>query len=197
MKEFLVISLLIGIFGLCFAYGYDIYKNKPLVHKNGTIEYDFSRQSQFRASRILYKYIQNDLNKTPKELKDFANITPKSVRAFETDLNGDNQNEVIGVVYSTYYWGTSGYSLFIINNEGRNIANANFEPSKLFYVLSSISNGYKDIKLYNSSTFNFKPIIIKFHNNKYTDNEQMNLLEKYLKDFSSYNVSPNVPKMKG
>ena len=136
------------------------------------------------------------MNKTPKELKDFANITPKSVRAFETDLNGDNQNEVIGVVYSTYYWGTSGYSLFIINNEGRNIANANFEPSKLFYVLSSISNGYKDIKLYNSSTFNFKPIIIKSHNNKYTDNEQMNLLEKYLKDFSSYNVSPNVPKMK-
>lgn len=180
MKKFFVISLSILIFGFCVAYGYDIYKNKPLVHKNGTIEYDFSKQSQYKASRILYKYVQKDLNKTPKELKDFANITPKSVRAFETDLNGDNQNEVIGVVYTTFYLCTQGFKLFILEKQGQtyqDLSDADILTTEKFFINNINFNKYKELnfKSYNNyyrqqGKFVEMPVYLYFENSKYRYN---------------------------
>lgn len=193
MKNFWILCL-ISLFITCPVFGCNLTKSKPIIHPDGTIEYDFSNQSQTKASKILYKYILKDLNKTPKEAQDFANITPKTVSAFETDLNGDGKKEIIGVVFSTYYWGTAGISLFILeenNNDYKNIAKymINIETNMSFYVLPYKTNGYKDIKYHSSIAFNFKLMQAKFNGKYYYNYEQEKKFLEYLKNFSGYDVS--------
>lgn len=192
MKKIWILWL-ISLFITCPVFGCSLTKNKPITHPDGTIEYDFSKQSQTKASKILYKYILKNLNKTPKEAQDFANITPKTISAFETDLNGDGKKEIMGVVFSTYYWGTAGYSLFILEENSNNYQNIayllNFEPSKEIYILNKKTNKYKDIQFYGSNAQNFKSFIVKFNKHEYVNMGQIKLFEEYLKDFSTYNVS--------
>ena len=187
------ILFLIFLFITCPVLGCPVTKNLPINHPDGTIEYNFSKQSQTKASKILYKFVLNELNKTPREAQDFANITPKTVSAFETDLNGDGKKEIIGVVFSTYYWGTAGYSLFILEEKANNYQNIayllNFEPLKEIYILNKKTNKYKDIQFYGSSAHNFKSFIAKFNKQEYVNIEQIKLFKEYLKDFSGYDVS--------
>ena len=87
---------------------------------------DFSNvQPEVKASKILYNFVLKEQNMTPEKIEEFANITPQAVSAFEVDLNNDDTNEVIGIVYSTLYWGTARYSLFILQkqqNEYKNLS---------------------------------------------------------------------------
>jgi hypothetical protein len=156
--------------------GCPVTKNQPITHPDGTIEYDFSKQSQPKASKILYKFVLKDLNKTTKEAQDFANITPKTVSAFETDLNGDGKKEIIGVVFSTLYMGSTGYSLFILEEKNNDLDDIvyqiNFEPIKQFYILPNKTNGYKDIKIYGSSAYNFEPMVIRYNKHFYYNTKQ-------------------------
>ena len=184
MKKFILFAII-----LCFLSGIVICQlNKPKTNSDGTIEYNFLKQSQIISKLILYKYVLKDLKKTPKELKEFANITLKSVKAFSYDLNDDGEKEIIGVVYSSYYWGTAGYSLFILE-KSKNIADLNFEPLKEFYILTDKTQGYKDIKLYGSSAYNFKPMTARFNGNKYYNREQDEMFREYMIDFADYDVS--------
>ena len=135
-----------------------------------------------------------ELNRTPKEAQDFANITPKTVSAFETDLNGDGRKEIIGVIFSTYYWGTAGYSLFILeekNNNYQNIAKymINIETNMKFYVLPNKTNNFKDIKYYGSTAFDFQLMQAKFNGKYYYNYQQDKKLKEYIRDFSGYNVT--------
>lgn len=188
------ILFLICLFITCPVFGCSITNNKPITHPDGTIEYDFSKQAQTKASKILYKFVLKELNKTSKEAQDFANITPKTVSAFETDLNGDGKKEIIGVVFSTLYLGKAGISLFILeekNNNYQNIAKymINIETNMSFYVLPYRTNGYKDIKYHGSTVFNFKLMQAKFNGKYYYNYEQEKIFIEHLKDFSGYDVS--------
>lgn len=171
-----------------------LFQNSPVKRLDGTFEYDFSRQSQRKASKTLYKYVLNDLGKTSQEAINDANIYPNNVRAFKTDLDGDGIDEIIGFVYASYYWGTAGYSLFILKkndiHQYDNIAYIlNFEPQKNSYILPDKTNGYKDIKFYGSSAYRFKPLVAKYNKRVYCNDEQVELLKEYLRDFSGYDVS--------
>lgn len=110
MKKFCIISLSF-LFISCPVFGIGLSKNKPVKLPEGIIEYDFSKQSQSGASKILYKYVLEGLNKTSQEAVVFANISPRSISAFELDLNDDGTNEIIGLVWAPCYWGTAGYSI--------------------------------------------------------------------------------------
>ena len=50
------ILFLICLFITCPVLGCPVTKNQPITHPDGTIEYDFSKQSQTKASKILYSY---------------------------------------------------------------------------------------------------------------------------------------------
>lgn len=104
----------------------------------------------------LVSYIPEKENMTPEEIENFANITPQSVRAFEEDLNDDGVNEIIGVVYSTYYFGAAGYDLFILEKEligYKEISLVSFEPQAGVDILINKTNGYHDIMLAGSNSF--------------------------------------------
>ena len=107
-----------------------------------------------QASKILYEYVLKSQNMSPAEIKDLAGIEPKSARAFEVDLNEDGINEIIGLVYSTFYWGTAVYSLFILHkqpNGYKDISTLVFEPQEIVDIRSEKTNGYHDIKLTGSN----------------------------------------------
>ena len=107
-----------------------------------------------QASKILYEYVLKSQNMSPAEIKDLAGIEPKSAKAFEVDLNEDGIKEIIGLVYSTFYWGTAGYSLFILQkqpNGYKDISTLVFEPQEIVYIRSEKTNCYHDIKLTGSN----------------------------------------------
>lgn len=147
---------------------------------------DFSGEdSDFQANKILYEYILKEQNKTPKEIEVFANITPKSTKAFQVDLNDDGTNEIVGLVYSTLYWGTAGASLFILQKQPDGYKNIsyvlNFEPKESVYIFEAKTNGYKDIKFYGSFGYNGKPFIAKYKDRYYQNDYQTKSLEQGLR----------------
>ena len=84
-----------------------------------------------QASKILYEYVLKSQNMSPAEIK-----------------------EIIGLVYSTFYWGTAGYSLFILQkqpNGYKDISTLVFEPQEIVDIRSEKTNGYHDIKLTGSN----------------------------------------------
>lgn len=140
--------------------------------------------SETNASKILYEYVLKKQNMTPAELAEFARITPESVVALEVDLNDDGTNEIIGFIYSTFYWGTAGYNLFILHkqpNGYNDISFVNFEPQEDFYIFNTKTNGYRDIKFYGSFGFNFRPFIAKYINGYYQNDYQTKSLERALR----------------
>ena len=179
------------------------YDNKPKVLPNGTVVYDFSTQRQPKASKILYEYIKEEEAPIDDEMKiinDDGSVTVikmKSVlnriSAFEYDLNDDGENEIIGFTSNSAYWGTAGFSLFILqkykNNNYFDITYIlNFEPALKFYILPNKTNGFKDIMLYGSTAYNFKPMLIKNDGKVYYNQKQTEMLIKYMKDFADYDV---------
>lgn len=173
MKRFLILVMTIMIFA------------QTALASGTYCKLDFSDgESDKQAGKILYEYVLKELNKTPEEAKDFARIEPQSVRAFEIDLNDDGEKEIVGMVYSTLYLGTAGYSMFILqlqNGEYKNIAYVlNIEPQNELKILNAKTNGYRDIKLSGSVAYNFKPFIAKYKNGYYQNNDQTKSLERKL-----------------
>ena len=158
MKKFLIIVMSIILFG------------QTALASGTYCKLDFSDgESDKQAGKILYEYVLKELNKTPEEAKDFARIEPQSVRAFEIDLNDDGEKEIVGMVYSTLYLGTAGYSLFILQkqqSEYKDISILVFEPQKKVYILKNKTNGYHDIKL-SGSNHNCVQYVAKYKDGMY------------------------------
>ena len=158
MKKFLIIVMSIILFG------------QTALASGTYCKLDFSDgESDKQAGKILYEYVLKELNKTPEEAKDFARIEPQSVRAFEIDLNDDGEKEIVGMVYSTLYLGTAGYSLFILqkqHSEYKNISILVFEPQRKVYILKNKTNGYHDIKL-SGSNHNCVQYVAKYKDGMY------------------------------
>ena len=116
---------------------------------------DFAKdEADAEASKILYEYVLQEQGMTPVEIKLFAGIEPQSAKAFEVDLNEDGINEIIGFVNSTLYWGTAGYSLFILQKQSngyKDISTLVFEPQEIVEIRSKKTNGYQDMKLTGSN----------------------------------------------
>ena len=187
-KRFIYIGILSIIFMICS--GVFILKkhndNMPYKYPDGKTEFDFNKQNQPKASRILYKYILESENLTAKEAKKSKDITPNQVRAFELDLNDDGVNEIIGFCSKSQYWGTAGYSLFILKKQNEKYQNIShllsFEPQLKIYILPSKTADYKDLILFGSSAHNFMPMVVKYDGQIYFNAEQNDLFIKYLKN---------------
>ena len=158
MKKFLIIVMSIILFG------------QTALASGTYCKLDFSGgESDKQAGKILYEYILQEQNMTPAEIKDFARIEPQSVRAFEIDLNDDGEKEIVGMVYSTLYLGTAGYSLFILQKQQsgyKDISILVFEPQKKVYILKNKTNGYHDIKL-SGSNHNCVQYVAKYKDGMY------------------------------
>ena len=125
MKKFIFILLtilLIILMGLCLSYQKDITSKNPIKLIDGSLEYDFMKPGDKKASQELYDFVITDLNNnmlkelnmTAKQIADYTNITPEMVNAFYVDLNDDGVDEIIGIVESSFYCGTAGDLLFIL-----------------------------------------------------------------------------------
>ncbi len=182
----IILVTLCSLAVLCFQ--------SPKTLPDGTIEIDFMKdRPNWLASRILYNHVLKELDKTPKEAKEFANIEPKYVAAYFVDLNNDGKKEIIGYVGSTFYMGSAGYSLFILQKKAKRYEDIagfiNFEPLKNLYVTNKIFNGYKVIVYYGSVAFKFSKLAVYYNGQLYFSRDTLNLFEEYLRDFADYDVS--------
>lgn len=163
MKKILSVLLILLLISFIFLLQ---YRNLNGIYR----KLDFSgEESDANANKILYEYILKEQNMTPKEIEEFANITPESVKAFEVDLNDDGTNEIVGLVYSTLYWGTAGFSLFILQKQldrYKDISSMNFEPQREINIKVNKSNGYHDIKLWGSN-HNGVQYVVKYKDGMY------------------------------
>ncbi len=190
MKKFIVLIVsIITISAVCVCYMYSINHQQ----NNSIATLDFQKREDKAASFILYDYILKYFKMTPKQVGDFAKITPEMVTAYKVDLNDDGTDEIIGTCYSTFYWGTAGYSMFILRQQnGKYIDIArliNFETQYPVYISNTRTNKYRDIRFKGSTAYNFKTLTAKYNGEKYISKEEEELFLKYLKDFSDYDVS--------
>ena len=185
IKAVLILFIALILMATCF-FGFkkvkDYYDNKPKVLQNGTVVYDFSTQRQPQASKILYEYIKEEEAPIDDEMKiinDDDSVTVikmKSVlnriSAFEYDLNDDGENEIIGFISNSAYWGTAGFNLFILQKDKNNnylekTLALNFDPALKFYILPNKTNGFKDIVIHGSIAYKFRQVIVKYNGKFY------------------------------
>lgn len=155
MKKWLVSLIFLGVVLLCIIGC--VWNALRVEYK-----YDLMYNAEPVASKILYDYILTDLEMTPREIEEFARISPESVRAFEYDLNGDGTKETIGVVYSTYYYGSiDGYHLFVLQNRNdtyKDISSVSIEPiAGDLVILSKKKNGYYKLFVTKRSVCEYNP----------------------------------------
>ena len=128
---------------------------------------DLLNGSESQANKILYNYILESLDMTSQQAKDFANIDIQSIKAYEFDLNTDGENEVIGVCYSTLYWGTAGYHLFILqknSSQYEDISLLIFEPQSEVIILKEKNNKFFVLSLKGSKGWQY---VAKFTDDMY------------------------------
>ncbi len=172
---FLILLVFIGVYRIK-----NNYDNMPYKYPDGKLEYDFSRQSQPRASKILYEYISEDLKKYSTEAKKSANIKLKDIVAFEVDLNDDGVNEIVGYDNSSFYCGTLKKTIFILKIENakyKNIIKYDkcFTPSKI-YIETNKTNEYKNILLPDNDDFKYK----QYYNGYYYSTSDYDFLKEYI-----------------
>ncbi len=116
--------------------------------------YDILNYSENNASRILSEYLILEIKKESPEIQKYVmqehELSPKTVRAFEYDLNCDGINEVIGIPpINSYYGGVSSIQFFILQKSDEKYTNI----SELLYsfedrvnILSSQTNKFNDMQ---------------------------------------------------
>jgi len=144
---------------------------QPVFAKCEPKSFNLTKETDIMAKEILYTFVLNDLQMTPQEVENFAKIKPELVRAIKYDLNNDGEDEVIGIVYSTFYYGSSGYNLFILQKKGYKYENIsslqNIEPQEKIKILKSVTNGFCKIRLKSSYANKFKNYTIEYNDNSY------------------------------
>ena len=169
LNKLLVFLLIIGIIS-CIGY-HSLAKNKNESIKKierlnnqtfTTLDFESKIGSTKENIDIVWNYILKDLQvHNANEAKEKFNVQNENIITKSVDLNDDGKNDILYIVFASYYWGTAGYSLGILENLGnkkyKNISYIiNFEPKEPVIILNKKFNGFKIIKLWGSSAENFE-----------------------------------------
>ena len=150
MPKYLKIIIILLIVSSCFFIFIkikDYYDNEPEVLPNGTVVYDFSRQRQAKASRILYEYVYAYYIKYSSSILEKYRLSENYISAFEYDLNNDGDKEIIGYINSKEYKSHNGYNLYILKKVNRKNLNTNpniFKINNIYYEDISTVIGLDD-----------------------------------------------------
>ncbi len=162
----------------------------PKTLPDGTIEIDFMKdRPNWLASRILYNYVLKEVKMSPKEAKD-ANIVPSAVKAYFVDLNDDGKKEIIGIVNSSFYIGSAGHSLIVMEGNFSALKDItlylSFAPQDKFYVSTNKTSGYRDIKYTFSHSCISAFVEAKYTNGYYYSKQAYDAFKKSLSDYSCF-----------
>lgn len=165
---------------------------KSFIFKSSDVmfELDLLKNSEPKASSILYKHFKETAKLIPIiTVSELELVKLENVKAFELDLNHDNKNEIIGVIYSPLTKGKLGYELFVLEKVGRNkyrnlSSYITFNPGKKVYILNTKHNGYKNIIVQGSMYFGFKYFVLRYENAMYY-NDTLFKTFMYYKIFST------------
>lgn len=140
--------------------------------------------SDTQSANILYNYVLNNLNISEEQANSELNFSKENIFTAKIDLNNDNEKEIIGIINGTFFCGTAGCNLYILQNNKnsfKNISNLiSINPHKPIFISNKKTNGYRNIKFYSLNTQ--KPHIAKFQNLQYVNKEQTEEFERVLKN---------------
>ncbi len=114
---------------------------------------DIYSMSNPQAAKILYEFELKDMGIDRKKSKELYNYDESDAYAIFYDLNSDGVDEIIGFIYSTYFYCVQGYELFIlkrVNNEYERITYVHFFPEGDLHILDSKTAGYSDLKVHHT-----------------------------------------------
>ncbi len=109
------------------------------------------KQSDKKASKILYEYALKEVNMTPQKAYEAFGYRLSDVKAVFYDLNSDGVDEIIGYIAVPSSYCRDGAGLYILKKDNAkyiNISMVNTHPWKGVWVLDSITNGFRNIRVY-------------------------------------------------
>ncbi len=188
MKKVIFLVLAIILVTLCSFVVLCFQSPKTLP--DGTIEIDFMKdRPNWLASRILYNHVLKEVKMSPKEAKD-AYIVPNAVKAYFVDLNDDGNKEIIGIVNSSFYIGSAGHSLMVMEGNFSDLKDItlylSFAPQDKFYVISNKTNGYRDIRYTFSHSCISAFVTAKYTDGYYYSKQAYDTFKKSLSDYSCF-----------
>ena len=141
-------------------------------------EFDPYKDRDPKASKILFDVILRDEEWTKEEAAKNFNVNLDKSSAFFVDLNDDGVNEIIGVIWSSFFYCKQGWQIFILHKENgqyKNIAEIlHFEPQDKIRILDNKTSGFRNILTYSIdlrhipwSDAPYTPTIFKYENGKY------------------------------
>ncbi len=179
---FVIISLFLILVSLLIYLGIQVLGE---CSSKKMIELDLLNNSEPKANKILYGYFKETSRLMPiMNTSEIESVKLSDIKAFEVDLNRDNQKEVVGVVFSPLTRGKLGYELFILQKNDKdkyyNLSNSLiFNPAERVYILTTHHNGYRNIIIPGSRYFGYKYFVVRYENNMYYN-------DKLFKTFTYY-----------
>ena len=123
------------------------------LFKKADNKIDLFTTSNPQAAKLLYEFVLKDMEISQEKAKEVFEYDKSDVYAIFYDLNSDGVNEIIGYIYSPYFYCLQGYELFILskdNNLYKRISYVHFFPEGKLYILNSKTNEYHDLKLHHT-----------------------------------------------
>lgn len=109
------------------------------------------KQSDKNAAKILYEYALKEVNMTPQKAYEAFGYRLSDIKAVFYDLNSDGVDEIIGYIAVPSSYSQDGACLYILKKDRMaymNICMVNTHPWKGIWVLDSITNGFRNIRVY-------------------------------------------------
>ena len=147
---------------------------------------DFNKPKDKTASSILYKFLldENKDNEVMKE--ELIKYTDEASCAYFIDLNDDDVDEIVGMMFMPAYFGTAGGTVFILSKQDKmyvKIDSFSLQPDYIVYVLFNKTNSYKDFVVF--VRLDGEPTILKFDGKYYISSQPNSILNKYIKNFKN------------
>ena len=143
------ILVVVGLLTFYFVKKYN--DNLPKKLPNGVVVYDFEKQNNQTAVKILYEHIYDFYYNYPLGKREdiLSELYEEDIKAIWIDLNDDGESEIIGYIDNKSFETRYGYILYIIEKDKKSYKDISrvlgLARGSKIYVLPQKYNGYKKI----------------------------------------------------
>ena len=180
MKKVVFIGLFLFVLAIALAISF-------VFNKEDYVQLDLVENSDPKAAEILYNHTLKTTNLTAERAKNEFNFSKENFFAVYFDLNDDGEEEIIGFANTTFFCGTAGCGLDILQKDKNGYKDISYlmsiQPAiPILLISNKKTNRYRNIKLFFEHYT--KTYTLKYKNRQYVNKEQIEELEQVFKEHS-------------